>query len=791
LRNKQANPNRAKVRFGFILIMKRIILFCLIPILGFGIYLLFPLKPLFPPEKYGTVIFDEQHEILNAFLNENEQWCFPPNSALIIPEKLKIAVLTFEDKYFYLHCGIDPIAILRGLYLNIRYRRIMSGSSTITMQLARMSNPKKRSYFNKIREIFCALKIETRFSKNEILQMYLNNAPYGGNIIGFQAASFKYFRKKPEQLTWSEAATLAILPNSPAIISPGKNQEKLIAKRNELLKMLSQKNIINNETLVLAMREPAPNKVFLIEQNANHISWNLHLKNKYQAIETTINSNIQKEMERIISQHNKRNKMENVNNLAAIIVETKTGKIRGYAGSQDFWDKKHQGQVDGVKAPRSSGSILKPFLYALCIEDGIIMPQTLIKDVPTYFGSFSPENSDHKYQGLITAKDALIRSQNVPAVRLLNSYGISNFYNFLKNAGMTTLFRNAEDYGLSLIIGGAETNLFDLAMLYRGLANYGKFSPLKIIESDDEKQFQQTILNPGACYLTLDILKELRRPGDEFYWHQYENQYPLSWKTGTSYGNRDAWAVGVSPDWTIGVWVGNFTGKENPAICGARSAGPVLFDIYNSLPKKTEWFKPPLSEMNFVALCKETGFLIGENCADTLWTLAPNFSKTIKKCPYHKKIFLSENGEEEVCSLCWDANSYKSKKVLIYPPHITQYLRECGQNISELPQHNRNCPAHSHHEIIDILYPTENCRLWIPRAIDGKLQKVTFKLVHQEKKSTIFWYLDNIYLGISIDKHSKAISLSDGKHILEVIDQNGNSCKRNFSAKQRKKSVKK
>ncbi|MBT7468799.1 MAG: penicillin-binding protein 1C [Candidatus Cloacimonetes bacterium] len=766
---------------------KIIILFMLImPILFLGIYLLFPLKPLFSPEKYGTVIFAENGEILHSFLNKNEQWCFPPDTTIVIPRKLKLAVLTFEDKHFYSHFGVNPLALFRGLYLNIRYRKIMSGGSTITMQLARISNPKARTYWYKFREILLAIKIETRFSKDEILQMYLDNAPYGGNIIGFQAASFKYFRKKPEQLSWGEAATLAILPNSPAIISPGKNQEKLIAKRNKLLKMLFEKNVIDAETFTLSVREPTPKKIYIIEQKANHIARSLHNKYRGKSVKSTINNEIQKKTEKIIKQYNVLQKMQGVNNAAAIIVETKTGKIRGYIGSQNFWDNEFGGQVDGVKASRSSGSILKPFLYALCIEDGIILPQTLIKDVPTYFGSFSPENADHKFEGLITAENALIYSKNIPAVRLLNTYGIADFYNFLQSAGVSTLFRNAGDYGLSLIIGGAETNLYDLAMLYRGLANYGKFSALKIIESDIEKQFKQPILSPGACYLTLDILKKLKRPGDEFYWHQYENQYHLSWKTGTSFGNRDAWAVGVSPDWTIAVWVGNFTGEGNPAIGGARSAGPILFDIYNSLPKTAKWFEIPSEEMNYIGICKETGFLAGVNCSDTLWVLSPNINKTVKKCPYHQKIFVSETDENEVCSMCWDADSYKSKNVSIYPPHITQYLHECGHNISKLPPHNEKCTTHPHHNFIEITYPIENSCLWIPRDIGGKLQKITVKLVHQKKKSTVFWYLDDIYLGTSTTKHSKAITFSEGNHILEVIDKNGNRCIRKFKVRLKK-----
>ncbi len=738
-------------------------------------------------QDYSTIILDENKEILRVFLNKSEQWCFPPDPEMEIPSKLETAVLQYEDRYFYYHPGVNPFALLRALFLNIKHRIIISGGSTLTMQVARLTDPKSRTIPNKIYEILQAFKLELKYSKKDILKLYLDHAPYGRNIIGIQAASRKYYYKEPQNLTWSEAATLAVLPNSPGLISPGKNQQRLINKRNRLLGKLFKKKIIDEETLELSLLEPVPNTVHTFPISAPHISQYLKSKNRENIIKTTLNCGKQQQLEQILEQHSDFLQLQGISNICALVVETKTGKIRAYAGSQNYWDKKTNGQVNGVQAPRSTGSILKPLLYALSMDAGILIPQTLMKDVPTYFGSFSPENANEKYDGLVTAEDALVRSLNIPAVRLLNTYGVQEFYHFLKIAGVSTLFRDSEDYGLTLIIGGSEATLYDLVMLYKGLGNYGKFTPL-FVEDDKEKMGHYfNLVSPGACFLTLEIMKEVKRPGIEYYWHQYHDQKPLAWKTGTSFGQRDAWAIGVNPQWTIGVWVGNFTGEGNSAISGASCAGPILFDIFNSLPKDTEltWFKMPIQEMDVITICKDTGFLAGPNCIHKENVLTPFQMKPLRLCPFCKNIFVDKEEKYRVCSLCWEAGNYKAKSVKIYPPNVSQYLRERGQNIDQMPLHNPGCPGEMTSNTIEILYPTNKARLWIPREIGGELQKITLRAAHRNSGSFVFWYLDDLYIGDTIDKHFKAVLVNNGNHYLKVIDENGNTDEVAFSVQTR------
>lgn len=754
-----------------------------------GIIVIFTLiripSPLFQLS-YSTVVVDEQGNILRAFLNEDQQWCFPPDYQLKIPEKLKTCILYFEDKYFFQHPGINPFSLFRSLFQNLYSGRVRSGASTISMQVIRLALSKSRTIPNKILEIFQALKLEFKYSKKEILQFYVNHAPYGGNIIGYQAASQKYFSKKPDHLTWSESAILAVLPNSPGLISPQSNRNELLKKRNSLLKTLLGKKIIDRETYLVSIQEPLARQFSPFFINAPHLSQTLksQLNMKSGYIHTSIILKHQVRVEELVRQHLLFLQSQGIYNGAALVIETPNRKVRAYVGSQDFFDREYGGQNNGLISPRSTGSILKPFLYALAMDEGIILPQTLIKDVPSYFGSFSPSNASQKYAGLISAKDALIHSLNVPASRLLNTYGLHKFYLFLKSAGMTTLFRKPDEYGLTLILGGAEATLFDLAKLYCGLANRGNFLPLALTRSDHPETTGTgfNMISPEACYLTLDMLKDVKRPGSEFYWEQYQSRHPIAWKTGTSYGQRDAWSVGVTPQWTIAIWVGNFNGEGNPNLSGASCAAPLMFDIFNYLPKspRYKWFDQSKINLKKVKLCLETGYIAGPHCPRTYWVKAPKSLNPLKTCPFHRTIFTTLDEKFQVCSLCWNPDEYKQINRLFYPPDVSQYLREKGMILSRIPPHKADCPGNSETKAMQIIYPVQRAKIWIPRDFDGKLQKITFKVAHRIKNRTVYWYIDDIYQGYTRRNHKRAFEMKKGWHRLDVIDSEGNRDQRKF-----------
>jgi len=742
------------------------------------LYLVIPLD-LDRFENYSTLVLDKDKQILRAFLNDQDQWCLPPQ-ADHIPEKLRTAVLIYEDRSFIYHPGVNFWSLLRAAYLNLKHKRIISGGSTITMQVARLSSGHKRTIKNKLLEIFQAFKLEIQFSKQKILSLYLDHAPYGGNIIGIRAASLKYFGREPENLTWSESATLAVLPNSPGLISPGKQQQKLVSKRNKLLDKLLQKDIIDNSTCELSKLEPVPDKVFPLPMLAPHLSRKAKQDFDDPVIHTTLKKKIQQDAESILTQQTEYLNSIGVQNASVIIADTKTGEIAAYCGSNNFWDFRSNGQVDGVIAPRSSGSTLKPFLYALSIDDGILLPETRINDVPTYFGAFAPENADKNYDGLVTAHEALVRSLNIPAVRLLYTYGLVEFYESLKAAGISTLFRRSDDYGLTLIIGGSEVTLFDLAGLYRGLGSGGDFNGL-YWNMENSVSSSNQLVSAGACYLVLDILQDVIRPGAEYYWHQFEDQWPLAWKTGTSYGNRDAWAIGLNPQWTIGVWVGNFTGESNPALSGAASAGPILFDIFSSLPKSEDkyWFEQPL-DMTLVTLCTKSGYLAGENCTETKQVWAPSKTKPLKFCPYHKKRFVNKEGTFTVCSNCWQEGSYHAVSSLEFPPVVAKYLRKRGQIAPKTLPHNPDCDRNRSEKEIEIVYPSDGSVIYIPKDFGGVKQKLTIQIAKQNVETRVFWYLNSIYLRTSDMENEISLDIGRGAHKLLIIDEYGNEAKVKF-----------
>ena len=752
--------------------------------MAFVIYVFLPFSQETLRRDYSQTILAKDSTILRVFLNDEQQWCLSPKLQSTVPNNLKVAVTTFEDQYFDYHSGVNPLAIARAIYLNVKNRRVVSGGSTITMQLARMIKRQPRTLENKFLEMLLALKLEWKYSKEEILKDYLTHAPYGSNIRGYLAASHRYFGKEPRNLTWSEAATLAVLPNAPGLIFPTKNTDKLLKKRNALLLRLFEDNEIDSETYELSLLEKIPDHIFPFPLAAPHLTDRIHSENQLPVIVTSIDQHIQSETDFFVKQHSSQLAQMGIENACAMVVDNTSGNVLSYVGSQDYNDLDHHGRVDGIRANRSSGSILKPFLYALSLDEGLVLPKTLIKDVPTYFESFVPSNASEKFQGIVPANQALIHSLNVPAVRLLNAYGVSNFYNSLKAAGVESLFRNADDYGLPLILGGAEVNPWDMAAMYRGISRGGIFEGISFYQSRDQNlPNEQRLVSGAASYLVLEELKELIRPGLEFYWKKYSSQVPIAWKTGTSYGHKDAWAVGTTPQWTIVVWVGNFEGLSNKNISGMRSAGPLLFSILNALPvdQKLKWFEPNRSDFMPVKICKETGFYPNEFCENIETVNAPQGMKPLKICPYHQRFFLSPDHKHVVCSHCWSGNQV-AQTFLKYTPDVNYYLRENGNLIVQEPEHNPACPIGKEQGVLEIIYPRNNTNVFVPKDFDGKYQPIIGRVATQFPNRELFWYIDDEFLGSSLNNSSLPLNPLPGNHTLTIVDTEGNKDQVKFSA---------
>ena len=724
----------------------------------------------------STLVLDKDKKLLRAYLNKDEQYQFIDNS-LELPSKLKTAIVNYEDEYFYYHIGINPIAIFRAVWQNISESKIVSGASTITMQVMRLSRKKPRTYINKFIEIVQAVRFDLTNNKDEILNIYANNAPYGGNIIGFYAASMKYFGKRPEQLSWAESALLAVLPNAPGLLRPGKNSHLLLRKRNKLLKKLYENNIITEESYKLALLERIDVFKDHFQKHANHFTDFINVKHTGKTIKTSIDIKLQKKFEALAKSYGNEISKQGIYNLAFLITETKTGKVRSYIGSQDYWAQNASGMVNGVLANRSSGSILKPFLYVFSLESGELLPNSRIKDIPVFFNGFSPKNASERFSGLVSVETALIHSLNIPSVITLQKYGVYPFYEKLKMLGVSSFFRSADEYGLSMILGGSEVNIWDMSKLYLSLANFGVQKKLSILEKN--KVFEEKkVFNSVASEYVLNMMKNLKRPGAQFYWSRFDSSWPLAWKTGTSYGQKDAWAIGVSPDWTIAVWVGNFNGDGNPNLAGARSAGPLLFSIFNRLEKKNNWFKKRDEETTLYKTCKESGFLVNRNCPEYEYISVSKSPKSYPQCQWHKRYIMTKNETELLCSNCWDADRKETVKYVL-DNTISYYLKKRGISVYQLPKHRQSCKTLNQEEI-KFIYPEANSKLAIPRDFHNKKMKIIAKVSTNHSNRIFYWYLNNMYLGESKNPEL-AINCAKGKYTLTVIDNNGNRAKQFFT----------
>ncbi|WP_338981193.1 penicillin-binding protein 1C [Fusobacterium nucleatum] len=722
-----------------------ITLFILLFIYLIKVYITYDPKKLVEEINYSKVVLDRKGEILSVFLNSEEEFHIKYDGE--VPETLKTAVINYEDKKFYSHSGVDYPRILKSFFNNMTGRKKM-GASTISMQVVKLLEPKKRTYFNKLVEVVKAYKLESEFSKEEILKIYLNNVPYGSNIVGYSGAIKMYFNKEVKDLSYAEATLLAVLPNSPGILNLKKNNDKLETKRNRLLKTLLDRKLIDERQYKFSLLEKFPNKIYYYEKKAPQFS--IFLKNRYpeKIIKSTLDYNLQKKLEKIVHDYSNAMKDVGINNAAVLVVNNKTKEVLAYVASQDFYDKRNNGEIDGLQAKRSPASLLKPFLFALSIDDGLIVPDSIYPDVPIYFGNFYPKNSSNTFTGMVKIEEALIKSLNIPFVKLLSDYGVDRFYYFLENNDNYPEDR-FDKYGLSLILGTREMRPVDIGKLYTGLANYGKVSNLKYTLTEDKpKEYQQ--FSRGASYLTLETLSRVVRPGNE---KLYSEQRPISWKTGTSYGMKDAWSVGVSPDYTVLVWLGNFNQKSIFSLSGVETAGNLLFKVFNIVDINSKTFEKPTDDLKEIEIDEKTGYRKFYD-VESKKVFYPKDAKLLRISPYYKKIFVDED-DMEIDSRSPNFDKRKEKIVIEYPIEVSNYFFLNGV------RENKN---------VKIAYPVQNLNIFVPKDFDG-YKKVAMKL-YNPNNEYVYWYLDEDYVGYSNEKE-KFFELDIGKHKLTIITENG------------------
>ncbi len=842
-------------------------------VLLFAFWALVPLVSFDDP--LSTVVLDRDGELLGASIAADGQWRF--GVAELVPQKFAAAITSFEDRRFYWHPGVDPLALARAAVSNLRQGRVVSGGSTLTMQVVRLSRKgRPRTLAEKSIETVLALRLTLSLSKAQVLGLYAAYAPYGGNTVGLDAAAWRYFGREARQLSWAETATLAVLPNAPSLVHPGRNRDLLLAKRNRLLDTLRERGAIDGMTADLAKREPLPPAPAPLPMLAPHLVARLGPNGpvrpdgrgwrdgrgraerqgiRFRAgdaspwVRTTLRRPVQERVAEIVGRHRRVLGENGVWNAAALVLDVPTGEVLAYVGNQ--WPPgpdEHGEHVDVVPAPRSTGSVLKPFLYASMLEAGEVLPAQLVPDVPTHIGSFHPENFDRAYAGAVPAAQALARSLNVPAVRMLRTHGVDRFCAVLRRLGITTLTRAGEHYGLALILGGAEGTLWDVTGAYAGLARSALApAPDAVRQAFFAPSFQERAvedpadrhrdvgridaggpthgpgsdgpckrapegasarvgsgamrpirsrgqfpggavaaaapLGPAASYLTLQAMLEVERPGDELAWRAFGSARKIAWKTGTSYGFRDAWAVGVTPRHAVGVWVGNADGEGRPGLTGHSAAAPILFDLFDALPG-AGWFSPPAEGLEDVDVCARSGMRAGPHCDTRRAELVPRAGLDSLPCSFCRLVHTDAAAEWQVHADCEPAGAIRSVAWFVLPPALETHYRRFHADYRPPPPYRPDCRAAlgvSGSASLSFVYPREGAAVYVPVEMDGSVGRVVFEAAHRDPAARVFWHLDDEYQGETRDIHQMALAPRPGPHVLVLVDERGETVERRFT----------
>jgi len=744
--------------------------------------------------------------LLGAKIASDGQWRFPPLDSL--PERYIKAIITFEDGRFFYHPGFDPIAIVRAARQNFSQKRVVSGGSTITMQVIRLARGQKnRPFATKIVEAFMATRLELAYSKKEILNLYAAHAPFGGNVVGLDAAAWRYFGKRPFALSWAEAATLAVLPNSPGLIHPGRNRAALFQKRNRLLHKLFHEGIIDKATMLLAVEEPLPDAPHPLPNLAPHLLDRLGQKAENPSnspiFHTTLQFNLQRRLIEILKRRQTILSGNGIHNLAAVVIDVPSNEVIAYVGNVIGAGSDKGEQVDVITAPRSSGSILKPLLYAMMLQEGKILPNCLVPDVPMNLRDFQPENFNRQYEGVVPANRALSRSLNVPFVYLLKEFSVEKFHFGLNKLGFSTLKKPPTHYGLSLILGGGETTLWEVVNTYSSMArvldHFGSYSgrydaadfKFAILEKDNlasvaskpHLSSDAPFFSASAIWFTFEAMRKLERPEGEDQWEQFASGQPVAWKTGTSYGFRDAWAVGVTPRYAVGVWAGNADGEGRPGLVGVTAAAPVLFDIFQLL-RTDIWFSPPYDDMVRLPVCAKSGFRPFKFCPqDTVWM--PKSGIEAPACSYHKMVFTDFQGNYQLHTDCArNEEIFGQSRFVLSTLEAHFYLRKHA-DYRPLPPFRPDCNAGTDDQPMEWIYPRKSTRLVVPVNLDGSNSRTVFSIAHRQPKIKVFWHLDEQFIGITTSYHQMALSPPPGPHHLVLVDQNGRRLELNFETVER------
>jgi len=730
---------------------------------------------------YSTVVEASDGSVLSAFLSKDQKWRIKIEQK-DIPESLKKAFLFKEDKYFYHHFGINPIALTRAFFQDIRSRKVVSGASTITMQVARMLSPEPRTFLNKFKEMFRALQIEHYYTKEQILQMYFNLLPYGSNVEGIKAASIIYLHKQPVNLSTAEIAMLMIVPNNPNHFKFGKANATIVAERNKWLNRLGKAHIFPDKEVQQGLTEPLLAARAEIPKVAPHLCNRLFAKMSDQPyIYTNVDYNMQKRTQQIISENIQKLSLWNITNAAAIVIRNIDHAVVAYVGSADFTDVTHQGQVDGANALRSPGSALKPFLYGLAMDKGLITPKSCMYDVPININGYQPQDYDHVYRGKVSVEDALLNSLNVPAVALLSKIDLNTYVDLLENGGCHSLTKQEKKLGLSLVLGGCGIKLQELTGLYVTLANQGKYSPLRFTKNEPDIRTVQ-LFTTDASFMISHILTEMVRPDVPANLDNAEHFPKIAWKTGTSYGHHDGWCVGYDDKYTVGVWVGNFNDAESPELSGANCAVPLMTQIFSTLSVFNDfnWLKYP-KDIGTRWVCDETGKVPNNWCTNQVMDYyIPGVSST-EMCDHMQMVYTDDKEKYSYCLSCMPKGGAVQKLYPHYPPEMINYFNLYHIPYKKVPEHNPECPRVFKDKALAIQSPVNGMEYILMKK---ESRNIMLKCDAGNDVTAIYWYVNDRFYGKSKPDQSLFFTPQDGKVKVSCTDDKGRTADVHISVKE-------
>jgi penicillin-binding protein 1C len=738
----------------------------------------------------STVVAYRDGSAAHVFLAPDDRWRIPVALSDVYPAYVD-ALLRYEDKRFHHHPGVDPIAVGRAVVVNASHGRVMTGASTLTMQLVRMLEPRPRSLRSKVIEAHRALTLELSLSKEEILAAYLTFAPYGRNVEGIEAASLAYFGHSANALSADEIATLLAVPQNPNVRYPHPdNRQRLTEARDDIASFLLETGGLlpeENGSVAMTLQEvagsPVPRALVPFPREAPHLAERLAARHAPgQRIPTTLDRGIQQMVADLVAHERVALQRSGVHNGAVVVLHSETREIRALVGNLDYWNGE-AGRIDATAVPRSPGSALKPFLYSLAIDRGVAHPAHLVRDVPRSWGAYTPANYTKQFRGLVRLETALSESLNLPFVSLLHDVGVESFLGRLRAMGVESLQKQPGFYGLSLIAGGIELTPLEVANLYATLANAGQYVPIAV--EPMERPAPASVFSPESVFLTAETLRIKDRP--DFPSRKMFSGVPsgIAWKTGTSFGHRDAWAAGFGPEHTAVVWLGNLDYRPARKLVGSEAAGPLLFDVLEAVDDRHGGFEPERpAGLTRIEVCQYSGHLPGEACPHRVHVDAPVSQVPTTTCPFHQRLAIDTQTGEALTPGCRAGRDWEARDFLVWPATVRRFLADRHGDLPAPPAYAEGCVPSGTREPPVILSPQAGqVSLLIP-GVDPSDQEIPLAAEIDRPDARLSWFVDGAFLATAEVEERVWWTPTPGTHRLVVVDESGQKAMREFSVRE-------